>query len=160
MDELKNETEARLKNFTENAYAKKYIANVSQILYQDYKLSFINSFIKGFFYHNKEKSISKNYISLIKNKNSPLVNNLKCEKRHLSKSQYSNYSDLSYDVKKLFNKDSDKIEIKLMNMIQYKNKKLLFVLKNEDIIIYEIIDEPFSLIHLQTLFSNNFMMTI
>jgi len=88
-----------------------------------------------------------------------LVNNLKCEKRHLSKSQYSNYSDLSYDVKKLFNKDSDKIEIKLMNMIQYKNKKLLFVLKNEDIIIYEIIDEPFSLIHLQTLFSNNFMMT-
>ena len=57
MDELKNETEARLKNFTENAYAKKFIANVSQILYQDYKLSFINSFIKGFFYHNKEKSI-------------------------------------------------------------------------------------------------------
>ena len=57
MDELKNETEARLKNFTENAYAKKFIANVGQILYQDYKLSFINSFIKGFFYHNKEKSI-------------------------------------------------------------------------------------------------------
>ena len=84
---------------------------------------------------------------------------MKCEKRHLSKSQYSNYSDLSYDVKKLFNKDTEKIEIKLMNMIQYKNKRLLFVLKNEDILIYEIIDEPFSLIHLQTLFSNYFMMT-
>ena len=108
--------------------------------------------------NNKEKSINKKYISLIKNKKSSLINNLKCEKRQLPKAQYSKYSQLTYDIKKLFNKDNDKIEIKLVNMIQYKNKRLLFILKNEDLLIYEIKEDPFSLIHLQTLFSNNFMM--
>ena len=107
---------------------------------------------------NKKQSINKKYISLIKNKKSSLINNLKCEKRQLPKVQYSKYSQLTYDIKKLFNKDNDKIEIKLVNMIQYKNKRLLFILKNEDLLIYEIKDDPFSLIHLHTLFSNNFMM--
>ena len=95
---------------------------------------------------NKKQSINKKYMSLIKNKKSSLINNLKCEKRQLPKVQYSKYSQLTYDIKKLFNKDNDKIEIKLVNMIQYKNKRLLFILKNEDLLIYEIKDEPFSLI--------------
>lgn len=76
----------------------------------------------------------------------------------MPKATYSNCSIYNYEVNKLFNKDNDIVDIKLVNMIQHKNKKYLFILKNEDLIIYEIKDEPFSLIHLQTIFSNNFMM--
>ena len=76
----------------------------------------------------------------------------------MPKATYSNCSIYNYEVNKLFNKDNDMVDIKLVNMIQHKNKKYLFILKNEDLIIYEIKDEPFSLIHLQTIFSNNFMM--
>ena len=76
----------------------------------------------------------------------------------MPKAQYSNNSIYNYEVNKLFNKDNDMIDIKLVNMIQHKNKRYLFILKNDDLLIYEIQDEPFSLIHLQTLFSNNFMM--
>ena len=75
----------------------------------------------------------------------------------MPKAQYSNNSIYNYEVNKLFNKDNDMIDIKLVNMIQHKNKRYLFILKNDDLLIYEIQDEPFSLIHLQTLFSNNFM---
>ena len=75
----------------------------------------------------------------------------------MPKAQYSNNSIYNYEVNKLFNKDNDMIDIKLVNMIQHKNKRYLFILKNDDLLIYEIQDDPFSLIHLQTLFSNNFM---
>ena len=76
----------------------------------------------------------------------------------MPKATYSNCSIYNYEVNKLFNKDNDIVDIKLVNMIQHKNKKYLFILKNEDLLVYEIKDEPFSLIHLQTIFSNNFMM--
>jgi GTP-binding protein EngB required for normal cell division len=57
LEELKAETDKRINNFQENAYAGRFIANISQILYSDYKYSFIKSFIKGFFYQNKDESI-------------------------------------------------------------------------------------------------------
>lgn len=64
----------------------------------------------------------------------------------MPKAQYSNNSIYNYEVNKLFNKDNDMIDIKLVNMIQHKNKRYLFILKNDDLLIYEIQDEPFSLI--------------
>ena len=97
MDELKSETEARLKNFTENAYAKKFIANVSQTLYQDYNnLSFSNSFIKGFFNHNKEKSI----MSLFEK----IFNMYRFEKNELPKY----YENKIIEIKKQFLQDYEK----------------------------------------------------
>jgi len=97
MDELKTETEARLKNFTENAYAKKFIANVSQTLYQDYNnLSFSNSFIKGFFNHNKEKSI----MSLFEK----IFNMYRFEKNELPKY----YENKIIEIKKQFLQDYEK----------------------------------------------------
>ena len=99
----------------------------------------------------KENLLNKKYISLIKNKNSPLINKLKCEKRNFSKAKYSFNSGLSYDVNKLFKNDTDKILIRIVKMIQYKTRKLLFVLKNEDLLIYELKEEPFSLIFIKTM---------
>ena len=64
----------------------------------------------------------------------------------MPKAQYSNNSIYNYEVNKLFNKDNDMIDIKLVNMIQHKNKRYLFILKNDDLLIYEIQDDPFSLI--------------
>ena len=57
LEELKAETKKKLEKFQENAYASRFIANISKILYSDYKYSFIRSFIKGFFYQNKGDSI-------------------------------------------------------------------------------------------------------
>ena len=57
LEELKIETEQKLSNFTENAYACKFIANISQKLYKDYTRSFFSSFIKGFLRQDKNKSI-------------------------------------------------------------------------------------------------------
>ena len=104
----------------------------------------------------KEKSLIKNYVSLIKNKNSSLINKLKCEKRNLPKVSYKNNFSLSYDIKKLFNKEGEKVEIKKVNMIHYNNRKILFVLKNEDLLIYEMKEEPFSLILLKNIMKNYF----
>ena len=59
LDDLKALTEKKLNNFKENAYAGKFIANISKILYKDYKSWFIGSFIKGFFWQNKDESIEK-----------------------------------------------------------------------------------------------------
>ena len=52
----------------------------------------------------------------------------------MPKATYSNCSIYNYEVNKLFNKDNDMVDIKLVNMIQHKNKKYLFILKNEDLL--------------------------
>ena len=57
LEELKNETDKILNNFKENAYAGKFIANISKVLYKDYSDSFISSFIKGYIKQDKEESI-------------------------------------------------------------------------------------------------------
>ena len=64
LKELKIETENKLNIFKENAYASKFIGNVSKILYKEYTNSFFNSFIKGFFTPNKEESIISLFIKL------------------------------------------------------------------------------------------------
>lgn len=56
LKELKDETEKRLKNFHENAYASKFIGDISQKLYKEYSNSYFKSFIKGIFSPDKEQS--------------------------------------------------------------------------------------------------------
>ena len=92
-----------------------------------------------------EHSINKNYISLIKNKNTNLINKLKCAKRNLQIAKYANTSKLSYNIKKIFNKNDETIQVKIINIIQNKNQKLLFILNSNDLLIYELKEEPFSL---------------
>ena len=48
----------KLSNFNENAYASKFIANISQILYKDYTNSFFSSFIKGIFKPEKKNQFN------------------------------------------------------------------------------------------------------
>ena len=77
LDELKNETNKKLQNFKESAYSGRFIKNVSEILYKDYKNSF-KSFIKGFIKQNKEESIKKlfrNIFNMYRFENSNLTNN-------------------------------------------------------------------------------------
>ena len=56
LDELKEETEKKLNNFTENPYASKYIANISQVLFKEYTDSFFSSYIKGIWKQEKYNS--------------------------------------------------------------------------------------------------------
>ena len=81
-----------------------------------------------------EHSINKNYISLIKNKNTNLINKLKCAKRNLQIAKYANTSKLSYNIKKIFNKNDETIQVKIINIIQNKNQKLLFILNSNDLL--------------------------
>ena len=64
LEELKTQTDIRLNNFKENAYASKFIANVSQILYRDYSSSFFHSFIKGIIKQDKNESIQNLFIKI------------------------------------------------------------------------------------------------
>ena len=90
----------------------------------------------------KAKSLSKNYISLIKHKNVSLSKKLNCEKRHLSKVEYIN-NEYSYEIKKLFNEEDKKKKIRNINIISIGNKRKLFLLSENEILIYEIKDDFF-----------------
>ena len=92
--------------------------------------------------YKKPNSLSKNYISLIKHKNISLSKKLNCEKRHLSKVEYikNNYS---YEMKKLFNEDDKKNKIRNINILSIGKKMKLFLLTENEILIYEIIDDDY-----------------
>lgn len=87
----------------------------------------------------KDNSLNKNFISLVKHKSVSLVKKLNCEKRNLSKSQYST-CEYSYEMKKIFNKD-DKNKIKKIHILSKGNKKKVIFLTNDNLMIYEIKDD-------------------
>ena len=74
----------------------------------------------------------------------------------MQKTEFAYESNLSYEIKKLFNKGKEKIQIKLLNAIQFKNKTLIFLLKDENLLIYEQIEEPFSLKLVKTISKKEF----
>ena len=66
LDLLKEETEKKLNNFSENAYVSKIFSKISSILFYDYKSSFFNSFIKGFIGQQRKNSLESLFIKLFK----------------------------------------------------------------------------------------------
>jgi len=105
LDELKNETENRLKNFNENAYASKFIANISQKLYKDYTSSYFKSFIKGFISPKKDESIESLFIQLFnmyrfENKNlvETDMNVIKLIKNNILRSYNINLEELTFKI--------------------------------------------------------------
>ena len=74
----------------------------------------------------------------------------------MQKTEFAYESNLSYEIKKLFNKGKEKIQIKLLNAIQSKNKALIFLFKVENLLIYEQIEEPFSLKLVKTISKKEF----
>ena len=57
MEELKNITQQKKENIFENSYFCKFIAHVSQNIYQDYSDNIFITTLKGFIKTSKEKSI-------------------------------------------------------------------------------------------------------
>ena len=74
----------------------------------------------------------------------------------MQKTEFAYESNLSYEIKKLFNKGKEKIQIKLLNAIQFKHKTLIFLFKDENLLIYEQIEEPFSLKLVKTISKKEF----
>ena len=103
----------------------------------------------------KDRNLSK-YISLFNNKDPTLIKTLKCEAKNMQKTEFAYKSNLSYEIKKLFNKGKEKIQIKLLDAIQFKNKTLIFLFKDENLLIYEQIEEPFSLKLVKTISKKEF----
>ena len=66
LDVLKNETEKKLNNFSENAYVSKIFSKISSILFNNYKNSFFNSYIKGIFGQKRKKTLESLFIKLFK----------------------------------------------------------------------------------------------
>ena len=105
---------------------------------------------------SKDSKLNKYYISLINNEDSTLIKTLKCEEKNLPKAEFANNSDLSFEIKKIFNKGKEKIQIKLLHAIQFKNKSLIFLVNDENLLIYEQIEEPFSLTLVKTILKKEF----
>ena len=81
---------------------------------------------------------------MIKNKNISLCTKLKCEKRNLTKTNY-NEKQFSYEIKKMFNKEEKSKKIKYANILNTKEKKMLFFLTNDELMIYDISEDILSL---------------
>lgn len=85
-----------------------------------------------------------------------MINKLKCEKRNFTKNTYANSSSLSFDIKKLFNKENEKDQIKIINIIHCMNKELIFMTKNNELLIYQLNQNPYLLIKIKSISNNYF----
>ena len=73
----------------------------------------------------------------------------------MSKNEY-NKSEYFYEIIKIFNKNETKIKINNVNIISHNNRKLLFFLTNNELLIYEIYQNPFSLNFVKNISNNEF----
>ena len=116
INELKEETKTKIENFKENAYARKFIANVSQILYKDYKDNFLSSFIKGIFEQKKEKSINnlfKTIFNMYRFENNDLSENDMNEIIRITDNYINDYNNNLNDLtKKIIDLHSESCIIK------------------------------------------------
>lgn len=94
--------------------------------------------------------LNKNYISLFNHKNVSLCNKLNCQKRNLSKNEY-NKIEYFFEMKKIFNKNEKSFKIKKIKIISFDNKNLLFILTDNDLLIYEMHDNSSSLSFIKTI---------
>ena len=92
--------------------------------------------------NSKKNSKEKNYITNITHKNFSLVNKLKCKKRNLTKIDYvNNNTGYEFEVKKILEKENQKIVIKNITIISQGEKILLFILTNAEFLIFETKNE-------------------
>ena len=145
INELKEETKTRFKNFKENAYARKFIANVSHILYKDYTESFFSSFIKGVFTQDKNKSIHKLFktiFNMYRFKNNNLSENDMNEIKRITDKYINDYNenlkDLTEEIIELHSESciikENRLDCNIELSDEYKiqkEKKKSYLKKNE-----------------------------